>query len=136
LLSPKQPITEIQNIGTKMNIDKIQARKFINRKLQRLRNECEVRRKLDFNLTTDIIMEILEQQEYKCAMTGAYLEFFTGGELDGKNPKSCSIDRINNDEGYNIDNIQLTTVEINLLRNKKSVDEFIRICKQVSACHD
>ena len=116
-----------------MNIDTIQAKKFINRKLQRLRNECEVRRNLDFNLTTDTVMEILEKQEYKCAMTGVYLEFVVGGELDGKNPRSCSIDRLDNKQGYSINNIQLTTVEINLLRNKKGINEFIQLAKQVAS---
>ena len=116
-----------------MNIDKIQAKKFINRKLQRLRNECEVRRKLYFNLTTDVVMEMLEKQEYKCAMTGDYLEFVTGGELDGKNPRSCSIDRLDNGQGYSINNIQLTSVKVNLMRNKMCMEEFVKVCKQVAS---
>lgn len=116
-----------------MILDKVTARKFVNRKIQRTRNECEMgRRNVSFNLTTDQVMKVLETQNFKCALSGQDLEFTTGGSLDGKNPNSCSIDRIDNSRGYESGNIQLTTVRVNLLRNKMTNQGFIDLCKQIA----
>jgi hypothetical protein len=45
---------------------------------------------------------------------------------------SASIDRINNDKGYCLDNIQLVHKKINMMRGTLSVEEFVEMCKAVT----
>ena len=45
---------------------------------------------------------------------------------------NISIDRIDSDQGYYIDNIQLVVPKINMMKFTYSQDEFIDMCKLVS----
>ena len=45
---------------------------------------------------------------------------------------NISIDRIDSDQGYYIDNIQLVVPKINMMKFTYSQDDFIDMCKLVS----
>ena len=77
-------------------------------------------------------MEILEKQDYKCALTGWQLEFNSGGSFGGRNPLGCTIDRKNNELGYTIDNIHLVCCLANITRSKLTLERFKELCIAVA----
>lgn len=109
------------------------------RRLKRLitltRYEALVRRKLDFDITSEFLIDLLYKQNYRCALTGWELEFTSGGEFDGRNPMGCTIDRIDNSKGYVKGNIQLVCCIANITRNKLKIAQFIDLCRSVARTH-
>ena len=69
-------------------------------------------------ITWEDVYSILEKQNFKCKYTNIPLEpgfGKFGHELyEAYHPLAPSLDRINNDEGYHIDNISITLRFINL----------------------
>ena len=69
-------------------------------------------------ITWEDVYSILEKQNFKCKYTNIPLEpgfGKFGHELyEASHPLAPSLDRINNDEGYHIDNISITLRFINL----------------------
>jgi len=114
-------------------MDLKEARSFLGRTISKTKYDARVKRGLDFEIDTDYVMEILINQNGKCALTGWDLEFTRGGDWDGfKNPKGCTMDRIYNSSGYVRGNIQLVCGLANNTRGKLSVKEFIELCKSVA----
>lgn len=73
-------------------------------------------------------MDIGERQKWRCAITGDKLSFTRG--VGRKNPKICSVDRINSSKGYVPGNIQLVTWQANQIKGKFSTREFISLCRK------
>lgn len=109
-----------------------EASVFLNRTLQKTRYAAVNVRGISFDLSLVDVMLKLEFQNYKCALTGWDLEFTRGGDYDGKNPRGCTIDRIDNSRGYHFSNIQLVCCMPNLVRNKLSISEFKNLCSAVA----
>jgi hypothetical protein len=82
-------------------------------------NRKITRKVIQLAVTVDDIVNIYENQNGRCAISNIKMkhEF---GKLE-----SISIDRINSNEGYNIDNIQLICQFINLGKHNKSNNEVI-----------
>lgn len=66
----------------------------------------------------------LEAQGFKCALTGIPLEW---SEESG-----MSIDRVNSNIGYELDNIQIVHKDVNIMKNHFDQDYFIAMCKKVA----
>lgn len=81
-------------------------------------------------LSVEILLEILEKQNYRCALSGLELTC----ELEvGKNfPRNVSIDRIKAGGSYEKDNIQLVCKALNCWRSDTSIEEFVTFCRAVS----
>lgn len=109
-----------------------EAYAFLNRTLQKTRYSAINQRGLDFDLTINDVMRKLQEQDYKCALTGWDLEFTRGGTYDGKNPRGCTIDRIYNRSGYHRWNIQLVCCMPNLVRGKLDLSQFKELCQAVA----
>jgi len=81
-------------------------------------------------LTKQDCMDLLWQQNYKCAFTGVELTCtLVKGSICRTN---ASIDRINPKGEYTKDNIQLVCAAVNKLRIDMDVDEYINWCRKVS----
>jgi hypothetical protein len=65
----------------------------------------------EFNITTDYVRSLLEQQSYKCLLTNILLRY-------DKSLYSMSIDRINNNLGHVVGNIQAVCRGVNLAKNR------------------
>ena len=92
----------------------------------------------EVNIKLDYLYEIGEEQGWRCAATGVPLEFTRGGTYWGGkwcNPKSCTIDRIDNSKGYVVGNVHLVTWEANCMRGNIEWDDFISLCKQIAKFH-
>ena len=81
-------------------------------------------------LTKQIILDRLEKQNYKCALTGRDLTCSLEKGVITKT--NASIDRIVAGGGYTPDNIQMVCRAVNSFRNDTSVEEFIDWCKAVA----
>ena len=82
------------------------------------------------NLSVAELVETLEKQNFKCALSGepltCKLEFGTVSKTN------ASIDRINAGGPYTKENIQLVCSIVNNLRVDMTVDEFIDWCRKVA----
>ena len=100
---------------------------FLGRNISRARNR---RYGKEITLTPEQAYEIGEQQGWRCAISGAPLQFTRGGtNWGGKwcNPFSCSIDRKDNTKGYTKTNCQLVTWAQNKCRGATDLKSYKKI---------
>lgn len=81
------------------------------------------------NVNIEDLLIIYDKQKGKCLYTGIQMTYKNGS---GYNPNNISIDRINNNKGYDKDNIQLVCAWANLAKHVVNHKEFIQYCKLVS----
>ncbi len=81
-------------------------------------------------LSKKILMDKLEAQNYKCALSG--LELTCNLQKGVKFPFNASVDRIIAGGPYTEDNIQLVCQSLNHWRADTSVEDFVRICTVVA----
>lgn len=71
-------------------------------------------RDLAFNLSMDWLLNTVEQQDFRCALTG--IEFYSKHTSSGKtNPFAPSLDRIDPKKGYTTDNVRIVILAVNLM---------------------
>lgn len=91
------------------------------------------RRGLLFDVSIDLLWELFEKQQGKCAYTGRDLVL----ELSIKNSNvnwdiiTASVDRIDSNLGYTEDNVHWVHKEINRFKNNYSHDKFVSMCHEV-----
>lgn len=87
-------------------------------------------RKAD-GLTLAQLMDLLEAQQYRCALSGVLMTC----KLDRgiRYPTNVSFDRIEAGGPYTIDNIQLVCSAVNSFRGNLTVPEFIGWCNKVTS---
>ncbi len=85
------------------------------------------RRGLSFNVSAADAWKILNEQDWRCALSG--VKFTPGGSAD---KTQMSLDRKNNAIGYEPGNVQYVTLFINRIKTYLSDEEFIDMCKQVA----
>lgn len=87
------------------------------------------KKKIEFELSTDFIVEMWEKQNGKCALT--QIEFLIPQERTGgkASPFAPSIDRIDSSKGYEKDNVRLVCVAVNYALNEFGEEIFKQICK-------
>jgi hypothetical protein len=107
------------------------ARSYLSRNITKTRYAAREQRNLEFTIDTDYVMNLLVAQNGKCALTGWDFEFTRGGNLHGKNPYGCTMDRKDNSLGYIPGNVQLVCWKINKLKGEVNDTEFKTICKLV-----
>lgn len=86
-------------------------------------------RGIQWDLSLDDVADLMEAQEFKCALTGWSIEFPESGHPQ-KAP--ASIDRVDSKKPYSRDNIQLVTREVNMMKQQYSQADFIKTCKAVA----
>lgn len=80
-------------------------------------------RSLSWDLEIEDMITIWNTQNGCCALSGITLQ---------KNPRTWSLDRIDNARGYEKDNVHIVLKELNMMRGKYSVKEFISMCCAVA----
>jgi predicted nucleic acid-binding Zn-ribbon protein len=81
-----------------------------------------IRRGITFQVEKDELEKLIIKQEYKCSLSGTPISFDTG---------TASLDRINNDKSYSIDNLQWVHRSINFMKNTMNQSVFIDMCNKV-----
>jgi len=84
-----------------------------------------VSRNISFNLETKDLQELLEKQKYKCNLSGLEIALC-------KENITASLDRIDSDKGYEIENVQWVHRDVNLMKNKLDQNKFIEICRLIA----
>lgn len=93
-----------------------------------------ITRKLEFNINIEDAWNQLIKQNKKCALTGLNIST----NLISKNnkydytQKTASLDRIDSNKGYILDNIQWVHKDINYIKMDVSQTDFIRLCTLVA----
>lgn len=88
---------------------------------------CAERRNIDFNISMSDAWHILEKQNFKCVFTGKPL-IVTNRRLNG----NASIDRINSNKQYTIENIRWIDKEVNLMKSNFDDQRFLYWCNLTS----
>ena len=91
--------------------------------LKRGANGGKGRKPIPFEVTIDELAWLLdEKQKGKCALSGVEISV---------RQKTASVDRINSEEGYIIDNIQWLHKDINMMKRHYTVEYFTELCLKV-----
>lgn len=92
-------------------------------------------RNIEVSITIEDILDLLEKQDYKCALSGIPLIMSKSFSKDRTNQASsttASLDRIDSSKGYILGNVQWVHKDINIMKNKFNNDYFIHVCKSVA----
>ena len=86
------------------------------------------RRKISFCLAIEDLWTLYLRQNKKCALTGLDITFSKKvNDYDG----NASLDRIDSNKGYTIDNVQWVDKRVNNIKQDLPETEFIELCKLV-----
>lgn len=81
------------------------------------------KRNIEFNITVEDILTIINNQNNKCILSGLDISFNDG---------SLSVDRIDSKQGYTVDNIQCVHRDVNYMKSTYSQERFLEICYMVT----
>lgn len=84
-------------------------------------------RNLSMNITIDFAWDLFEKQEARCALSGLPINLVRNYTLNHSD-NTASLDRIDNNKGYEPDNVQWVHREINIMRGKLTVGRFLELC--------
>jgi hypothetical protein len=82
----------------------------------------------EISITPEDIYNKYISQNKKCALTGLDIEFL----VNGSQICTASVDRIDSNKHYTIDNIQILHKDVNIMKNKYNQDYFLNICKLIT----
>jgi hypothetical protein len=78
------------------------------------------------NITIEDVYNLWLKQNKKCNLSGLDIDF-----IRRENGITASIDRIDSQKEYYIENIQLVHKDVNLMKNNFNLKYFIEICKKI-----
>jgi len=93
------------------------------------RGQGNGRKPLSKGTTLKYVLKLAKQQDHKSAISGKSLNKTWTPNDDANNP---SIDRIDNNKGYEQGNIHWVTTQENKMRRDYPLTEFYEICKQIT----
>ena len=73
------------------------------------------------------VYDLWVEQNGICQLTGVDMTTIAG---KGRIPTNVSIDRIDNDKGYEKDNVHLVCLWANTAKNDLSISDFVKFCKK------
>lgn len=93
---------------------------------QKIKVSAELRG-LQFDLTLEDIWFMYTAQEGRCALSGLPIGWAEVGQLH-----TASVDRIDSDRGYLVDNCQLVHKDVNMMKQSFSQEYFVEMCNAVA----
>ena len=89
-------------------------------------------RGLEISITIEDAWNLYQEQDEMCALSG--LPIFIVRDYTRKHEHhTASLDRIDNDKGYVLGNVQWVHRELNMMRRSMSMERFVYLCAQVCA---
>lgn len=88
-------------------------------------------RKIGFYISIDEYKNLLEKQNYKCALTDLPINWAKSRRDYMHGGSTASLDRIDSNDDYTIDNVQWVHKDVNRMKWTLSQEEFIEICRLV-----
>jgi len=89
----------------------------------RIRQNAAIRG-ISFDLTIEYLWALLQQQEHRCALSG--LPIYLNQQTAGKS--TASVDRICNDQGYTVGNVQWLHKDVNMMKRDHNQPYFLDLC--------
>lgn len=95
-------------------------------------------RNLEFNLTLEYLDNLLERQDFTCALSGVklyapkLLKSYTGYNALDRKSFTMSLDRVDSTKGYLEGNVQWVHKHVNVMKGAMTDLAFISICKLVA----
>lgn len=83
-----------------------------------------------WDLTIEGIWQLYLDQNKKCALSGMDIGWAEKGLT-----ATASIDRIDNSEGYLVENVQLVHKDVNFMKHHYDQDYFIEVCSKIAEKH-
>ena len=118
-------VKELINGYTQKDLKSRDFKSYISYELIKIRSRCK-REGKDYDLSTEKVYDILVKQQFLCAISNLPLSHQTSTLM------SCSIDRLDPEKGYLLNNIQITSYAINIMKNRLKLEEFFSLCHAVS----
>lgn len=91
-------------------------------------------RNISVDVTADELWQLFLSQGRKCALTGLEINF--GKHVHKKETKmqskTASLDRIDSEKGYTLDNLQWVHKHVNIMKNRYDNTYFKQICEMVT----
>jgi hypothetical protein len=92
-------------------------------------------KELPLTVTWDWLLELLERQDFSCALTGLPIEIAVSRSGHSHGGSTASLDRIDSSRGYEPDNFQWVHKDVNKIKWELSQERFIEICRLVVEKH-
>jgi hypothetical protein len=89
-------------------------------------------RNLEVSITPEYCRKLYDKQNGKCALTGVPLYCAKSVKEFKAGLNTASLDRIDSDKGYVVDNVQWTHKNINYMKMDFSQKEFVEWCRKVA----
>jgi hypothetical protein len=86
-------------------------------------------RKLAWDLNQEHVHKLIKETK-RCYISGRKLV------MEVNHPDGPSLDRLDASKGYHADNVVVTSQLINKARGEMSVEEFVKMCRDVVEFHD
>ncbi len=81
----------------------------------------------EVTITKKDILDLAKKQNYRCAVSNVKLKWARNSGW-----KKASIDRIDNDRGYTLENIRLTAWGVNAALHTWEFEDFLKMCRKVT----
>lgn len=88
-------------------------------------------RGMSHGITADYLTDLAEAQRYRCVISGIEFEQSTYWRTKRRNPFSPSIDRIDNARGYEIGNVRIVCLIVNLARSNFDDSALVKMAKAI-----
>lgn len=88
------------------------------------------KRNILFDITIEQLARLFIEQDRKCALSGVELCF--SNQPRQRKQTTASLDRIDSSKPYTIDNVWWVHKDVNLAKQKLSVEDFINLCRNVA----
>lgn len=93
-----------------------------------------VKRNIPFNITVEDIVQLYQIQEGKCAISGMEMSLVHGSKTT-QNATKLSVDRIDSSIGYQANNVQLVTWQVNASKSVWSTEQLVEMARAIVANH-
>lgn len=82
----------------------------------------------EFKITYEEFIELYNKQNGLCALSGSAMKI-------DEDTFDMSMDRINSDLDYTLDNVQLVIKQVNYMKQSYTQEEFVNLCKLIANKH-
>jgi hypothetical protein len=89
------------------------------------------RRAIEFAITIEQAWDLLVAQDNLCALSGLPIRLY-GRSKERRAKQTASLDRIDNEKGYTLDNVQWVHKHLNNMKLIHSQEYFIELCTAVA----
>lgn len=86
---------------------------------------------LYFDLDLDYLINLWEEQEGRCSLSGRLLDLSRPSENNTVNPNAPSLDRIIPNKGYTKENVRFVCYQVNTALNQYGEEALISLCKDI-----